>query len=131
MSAQRFVAQGRWVIGTDEKPGLQMLARTSPTQPREPGTPEKRAHAYRRHGTRVLMASLVVPTGQVVWHLGPTRTRADFAAHVAHGVTPLPQMQRDNWVVDPLNAPWRLDVCRRVAQWGTVPYVAQARRRGG
>jgi hypothetical protein len=130
MSARRFFAQGRLVICTDEKTGMQILARTYPTQPIAPGKPEKREHEYIRHGTRVLIASFVVPTGQVVWHLGQTRTSTDFAAHLATVVTQLPEMKRYDWVVDNLNTHWSLEVCRVVAQWCKVPFVAKDLRRG-
>jgi hypothetical protein len=73
--------QGELVISTDEKAGTQILERKAPTRPARPGHPEKREHEYIRHGTRALIASFVVPTGQVVWDLGPTRTSADFASH--------------------------------------------------
>jgi hypothetical protein len=42
MSAQRFVTQGRLVICTDEKTGMQILERKYPTQPIAAGKPEKR-----------------------------------------------------------------------------------------
>jgi hypothetical protein len=90
INAPRFFAQGRLVICTDEKTGMQILERTYPTQPIEPGKPEKREQEYIRHGTRVLIASFVVPTGQVVWNLGQTRTRMDCATHVAHVVSNCP-----------------------------------------
>jgi hypothetical protein len=50
LNAHRFFAQGRVVICTDEKTGMQILQRTYPTQPMAPGKPEKREHAYIRHG---------------------------------------------------------------------------------
>ena len=99
-----------------------------------PGTPEKRAHEYLRQGTRALIASFVGPTGQVVRTLGQTRTRADFAAPWANVVQQLPAMHRYDWVVDTLNTPWRLEVCRVVAQWGQVPLgatISAAVCRGG
>jgi hypothetical protein len=65
-----------------------------------------------------------------VWHLGPTRTSADFAAPLAHVVTQLPEMKRYDWVVDNLNTHWSRDVCRVVAQWCKVPFVAKDLRRG-
>ena len=40
-------------------------------------------------------------------------------------------MRRYDWVVDNLNTHWSLEVCRRVAQWCEVPYVAQDLRCGG
>jgi hypothetical protein len=86
MRARRFFEPGRVVICTDEKTGMQILERKYPPQPMEPGKPEKREHEYIRHGTRVWLASFVVPTGQVVWKLGQTRTSTDIAAHLAHVV---------------------------------------------
>ena len=88
LNALRFFEQGRVVICTDEKTGMQILQRKYPTQPMAPGKPEKREHEYIRHGVRALIASFVVATGQVVWNLGQTRTSADFAAHLAQRCPP-------------------------------------------
>ena len=119
--------QGRLVICADEKTGMQILQRRYPTQPVQPGKPEKREHEYIRHGVRALLASFVVPTGQLVWNLGQTRTSADWAAHLANVVRQLPAMQRYDWVVDNLNTHWSLEVCRLVAQWCAVPFIPKAR----
>ena len=109
---------------------MQILQRKYPTQPMEPGKPEKREHEYIRHGVRALIASFVVATGQVVWNLGQTRTSEDFATHLATVVQQLPDMQRYDWVVDNLNTHWSLEVCRLVAQWCHVPFVAKDLHRG-
>jgi hypothetical protein len=130
LNALRFFAHDRVVMCTDEKTGRQILQRTYPTQPMVPGKPEQRAHAYIRHGVRALIASFVVATGQVVWHVGQTRTSADFAAPLAHVGTQLPAMRRYDWVVDHLKTHWSLAVCRRVAPWCEVPDVARDLRRG-
>jgi DDE superfamily endonuclease len=130
LKALRFFEQDRVVICTDEKTGMQILQRKYPTQPIEPGKPEKREHEYIRHGVRALIASFVVATGQVVWNLGQTRTSADFAAHLANVVHQLPEKQRYDWVVDNLNTHWSLDVCRLVAHWCRVPFVAKDLQRG-
>jgi hypothetical protein len=130
VKALRFYQEGRLVICVDEKTGMQMLQRTYPTQPAQPGTPEKREHESIRHGVRVFIASLVVPTGQVLWHLGPPRTRADFAVHLAHVVRQRPDMPRYDWVVDTLNTHWSLEVCRLVAAWCDLPFHPQALHRG-
>jgi DDE superfamily endonuclease len=125
LHARCGVEEGRVVICTDEKTGMQILQRKYPTQPMEPGKPEKREHEYIRHGVRALIASFVVTTGQVVWNLGPTRTSTDFAAHLANVVQQLPAMSRYDWVVDNLNTHWSLEVCRLVAQWCHVPWVTK------
>jgi transposase len=130
LQALRVFEHGRGVICTDEKTGMQIRPRKSPTQPMAPGKPEKREHEDIRHGVRALIASFVVASGQVVWSRGQTRTRADFAAHLATVVHQLPEMQRYDWVVDNLNTHWSLDVCRLVAQWCNVPFVATDLRRG-
>ena len=130
LNALRFFAQGRVVICSDAKTGMQILPRKYPPQPLTPGTPEKREHEYLRHGVRALIASFVVATGQVVWNLGQTRTSEAFATHLANVVQQCPDMQRYDWVVDNLNTHWSLAVCRLVAQWCNVPYVAKDLTRG-
>ena len=130
LNALRFFAQDRVVMCREEKTGMQMLQRQYPPQPMGPGKPAKREHASIRQGVRALIASCVVATGQVVWHLDQTRTSADVAAPLAHVVHPLPERPRYDWVVENLNTHWSLDVCRRVAQWGNVPWVAKDLHRG-
>ncbi len=130
LNALRCFEQDRVVICSEEKTGMQILQRKYPTQPMAPGKPEKREHEYSRHGVRALIASCVVATGQVVWTLGQTRTSEAFATHLANVVQQLPAMQRYDWVVDNLNTHWSLEVCRLVAQWCKVPWVAKDRRRG-
>ncbi len=126
LQALRFSQEGRLVICADEKTGMQMLQRCFPTQPVQPGKPEKREYEYIRHGVRALLASFVVPTGRLVWHLGQTRPSADWAAHLAHVVRQLPAMQRYDWVVDNLNTHWSLEVCQLVAPWCAVPLSPKA-----
>ena len=128
--ALRFYQEGRLVICADEKTGRQMLQRRSPTQPVQPGQPEKREHEYIRHGVRALLASCVVPTGHLVWNLGQTRPSADWAAHLANVVHQLPAMQRYEWVVDNLNTHWSVDVGRLVAAWCALPCAPKALERG-
>jgi hypothetical protein len=82
VKAPTFYQQGRLVVCCDEKAGMQVLGRPSPTQPARPGKPERREFEYIRLGTRALIGSLVVATGEVVWDVGPTRTRFDFRAQV-------------------------------------------------
>ena len=117
VQAPQLYHQGKLVICVDEKTGMQILERKYPTQPAQPGKPEKREHEYIRHGVRALFGSFVVPTGQVVWDLGVTRTSKDFAAHLQHVVDTLPAMEQYHWVLDNLNTHWSLEVCRLLGQW--------------
>jgi DDE superfamily endonuclease len=130
VQALRFFQEGRRVLCADEKTGMQILHRAHPTHPVHPGKPEKREYEYSRHGVRAWLASFVVPTGQLVWHLGQTRTSVDGAAHVGHVVQQLPTMQRYDWVVDNLKTHWSLEVCQLVAQGCGVPSLPKPRRRG-
>jgi transposase len=90
--APMLEALGCHVVGTDEMTGIQALERAAPTKPRRPGRPERREHEYVRHGTLSLIANFNVATGAVVApSLGPTRTEADFAAHIARTVDTDPE----------------------------------------
>jgi hypothetical protein len=118
------------VLCIDEKTGMQMLQRKHPTQVAQSGQPEKREHAYIRHGVRALLASCVVPTGQVLWHLGMTRTSKDFAAPLSAVVAQLPDMVRYDGMLDNLNTHWSLDGCRLVAAGCARPFLPKALSRG-
>lgn len=122
--------QGELVICCDEKTGMQILERKHPTKPAEPGMPRRREHEYIRHGTRALFASFAVPTGEVAWDLGTTRTTEDFVAHLRHAVDQFPEMNRYHWVVDNLNTHWGLPVCELIAEWCDIPLDRKALRRG-
>ncbi|MBA3946077.1 MAG: transposase [Herpetosiphonaceae bacterium] len=75
---------GGHIVSTDEMTGIQALERIARTQPMQPGQVERREFEYVRHGTLSLMANFDVVSGQVISpSLGPTRTEADFAAHIA------------------------------------------------
>jgi hypothetical protein len=129
LDAPRLYQQGRLVLCGDEKTGMQILQRKYPTQPAQPqlldangqplrgGQPAKREFEYIRHGTRCLLTTFCVPTGEVVWDLGQTRTSQDWARHLGHVRQQFPDMRQYHWVVDNLNTHWSLDVCRLVARW--------------
>jgi transposase len=130
VQAPSLYQHGELVICCDEKTGMQILQRKYPTQRVQPGKPEKRAHEYIRHGTRALIASFVVPTGAVVWNLGVTRTRVDFAAHLAHVASRFADQRRFHWVLDNLNTHCSLDVCELLARLNGVPFHKRSLRTG-
>ena len=115
-AAPRLHAAGTHVLSTDEMTGIQALERAAPTLPTRPGLVERREFEYVRHGTQTLIANFAVATGQVVGpSLGPTRTEADFAAHVARTVAADPDA---GWVflVDRLNTHQSEALVRLVAE---------------
>ena len=76
-------ALGGHVISCDEMTGIQALERIAPFKPMRKGRSERREYEYKRHGTLSLIMNFDVVTGQgVAPSLGPTRTEADFVAHI-------------------------------------------------
>lgn len=91
-AAPVLATQGAHVISTDEMTGVQALECLHPSLPMLPGHVERLEFEYERHGTLSLIANLDVATGQVVTpSLLPTRTEADFAAHIAQTIQTDPE----------------------------------------
>jgi transposase len=85
--AGRLAEQGIHLVSTDEKTGIQALERLYPDIPAGPGRVQRREFEYIRHGTLCLTANLEVWCGWIITPtLGPTRTEADFVAHVEQTV---------------------------------------------
>ncbi len=103
-AAPQLAARGERVVSTDELTGVQALERKHPGLPPVPGKVERREFEYVRHGTRTFIVNRDVATGQVVApSCGPTRTEADFAAHIQRTVATDPGATRWHFVVDNLN----------------------------
>lgn len=95
--------QGDYTISVDEMTGIQALERKRPTKPMRPGLVERPEFEYERHGTLTLIANFNVATGQVpAPSLSPTRTEADFAAHIMQTIALDPNAHW-TFVVDQLN----------------------------
>ena len=115
-AAPLLEATGTHVFSTDEMTGIQALERAAPTLPMQPGRVERREFEYIRHGTQSLIANFHVATGQVVCpSIGPTRTEADFAAHIAQTVAADPAAGYI-FIVDQLNIHQSETLVRFVAE---------------
>lgn len=69
------------VLSVDEKTSIQALERPHyQGKPAKPGQPGRQEFEYVRHGTTSLIAAFNVQSGQVLDHLGPTRTAEDLLA---------------------------------------------------
>jgi hypothetical protein len=102
--AATLAAHGERVLSTDELTGVQALERAHPNLPMRPGDVEHQEFEYIRHGTCAFIVNREVVTGRVVAPAyGPTRTEADFVAHIAQTVTSDPPVRRWHFVVDNLN----------------------------
>lgn len=107
---------GGHVVSCDELTAIQALERIAPTQPMQPGQVERREFEYIRHGTLSLITNFDVASGQIISpSLGPTRTEADFAAHIARTIDTDPEAV---WVfvTDQLNIHQSESLVRLVAE---------------
>ena len=96
--------------------GIQALEREFPHQAQKPGQVERIEFNYIRHGTLSLIATWHVGLGQVLCpYLGPTRTEADFAAHIEEVIDTDPS---GSWcfIVDQLNTHKSETLVRLVAK---------------
>jgi DDE superfamily endonuclease len=109
--------QGEVTVSTDELTGVQALERKHPGLPVAPGRVERREFEYERHGTRSFIVSRDVVTGQVLAPAcGPTRTEADFLAHLQAVVATHPKATRWHLVCDRLNTHQSESLVRWVAE---------------
>jgi DDE superfamily endonuclease len=104
-------------VSTDELTGVQALERKHPGLPLAPGKVERREFEYVRHGTRSFILSRDIATGHVLApHAGPTRTEADFLAHVRAVVATDPAAARWHFVTDNLDTHRSESLVRWVAE---------------
>ncbi len=107
---------GGHTVSCDEMTGIQALERIAPTKPMRSGQEERREFEYVRHGTLSLIANFDVATGQIVTpSVGPRRTEADFAAHIAQTIDTDPDAV---WlfITDQLNTHQSESLVRLVAE---------------
>jgi len=109
--------QGEVTVSTDELTGVQALERKHPGLPLAPGKVERQEFEYVRHGTRSFILSRDVVTGHLLAPAcGPTRTEADFLAHLQAVVASHPQATRWHVVCDQLNTHQSESLVRWVAE---------------
>jgi hypothetical protein len=120
LDAPRLYPQGELVSCVDEKTSIQALERARPTTPAGPGRPERRDPEYIRHGTRCLLASLVVPTGQVIGSVTEQRGTWAFVRHLRDVVVQLPEQRRYHWVLDNLNTHFTWELCQYLGRLSGV-----------
>ena len=124
--APHLAAEGEQTVSTDELTGVQALERKHAGLPLVPGKVERREFEYVRHGTRSFILSRDVVTGKLVApHAGPSRTEADFLAHLQAVVASHPETTRWHIVCDQLNTHqsaslvcWVAELCGSEADLG-------------
>jgi transposase len=102
--APALAERGERVISSDEMTGVQALERKEKDLPLAPGKVQRREFEYIRHGTRSFILSRDVASGQLLApSAGPTRTEADFLAHLQGVVASDPSATRWHVVLDNLD----------------------------
>ncbi len=103
-TAQERAKQGEATLSTDEMTGVQALERKHPDLPLQPGRVLRREFEYKRHGTVSFIVNFDVSCGQVGQvSAGPTRTEADFVAHIQRTVEANPSILQWHFITDNLN----------------------------
>jgi transposase len=109
--------RGERVVSTDELTGVQALERKHPDLPMRPGQVTRREFEYTRHGTQSFIVNFEVAKGRVGQvSSGPTRTEADFQAHIQRTVEADPTVRKWHFVVDNLNIHQSESLVRYVAE---------------
>ena len=123
---------GERIYSCDELTGVQALERRYPGLGLCPGKVERREFEYIRHGTLTFMVNFDVGRGQVVApSIGPTRTEADYLAHIEQTVASDPTATRHHFVVDNLNTHMSESLVRYVArECGLEIDLGQVGKRG-
>src|SRR5439155_9439781 len=130
--AQARVAARERVISTDEMTGVQALERAAPGLPLRPGKVERREFEYIRHGPLSFMINFDVVSGEVVCpSCGPTRTEADFLAHIRQTVESDPTATQWHFVVDNLNTHCSESLVHYVAEVSGVTQVLGIKEKCG
>jgi transposase len=131
-AAPALAAAGERVVSTDELTGVQALERTHPGLPLAPGKVERREFEYIRHGTATFLLNRDVVSGQALAPShGPTRTEADFVAHIARTVATDPAAPRWHFVVDTLNIHQSESPVRYVAEVAGITTDLGAKGKAG
>jgi transposase len=120
-------------ISFDEKTGMQAKQRIYPDQLMRPGQPARQEFEYKRHGTLVLLAAMVVHTGEILAVTRTNRTNETTAKVLAGLFTQLLNNghERICVILDQLNTHWSVALVQAVARLCGLPIPAESEIRTG
>lgn len=110
-------------VSFDEKTGMQAKERIFPDQPLSPGRPTRREFEYARHGTLVLLAAMVVHSGEIVPAIRSRRTNEVTAEVLVQLFTGFMKQgyERIKIILDQLNTHWSQVLVQSVARLCGLP----------
>ena len=111
------------VVSFDEKTGMQAKERIAPDQPMRPNQPRRLEFEYKRHGTLVLLACLLVNTGMIMGETRIQRTNVITAEVLKMFFEQLFEKgyQKIHIIADQLNTHWSIDMVEVVATLCNLP----------
>lgn len=120
-------------LSFDEKTGMQAKERLFPDQPLSPGRPTRREFEYKRHGTLVLLAAMVVHSGEIVPAIRHCRTNEVTAEVLVELFTGLMEQgyERIKIILDQLNTHWSQVLVQSVARLCNLPMPADSEIKTG
>lgn len=92
--------RGEVILCVDEKPNIQVLERTRPTQPMQPGQIERQEFEYKRHGTVNLLVGLNLYKGRMWAECLDKNDGAHFRAALRRMLHPYSWAQRIHLIID-------------------------------
>jgi transposase len=120
-TASERAQAGQRTVSTDELTYVQAVERLAPDLPPRPGKVARHEFEYKRHGTLSFMINFDVATGRVICPSdGPTRTEADFVAHVRRTVASDPAAPQWHFVADNLDIHCSESLVRFVADKDSI-----------
>ena len=93
--------RGEVVLCADEKPNIQVLERARPTQPMQPGQPERQEFEYIRHGTLNLLVGLTTYNGRRWTECLDRNDGEHFRPAVRRWLHPYSWAKRIHMILDP------------------------------
>jgi transposase len=108
------------VLSLDQKTGIQALERLFPHKLVKPGHVKKVEHHYKRHGTRNLIASLVVATGEIHGRLYSRNRNFELCNHLTDVFNKCHKYEKIHIIADNYGTSSHINTCLLVARFCNI-----------
>jgi transposase len=112
--------QNRLLLSIDQKTGIQALERLHPDKLVKPGYKKKIEHGYKRHGTKNLIAGLVVATGKVVGKCYERNRNFEFVNYLTNVFNTFHTFDGIDIIADNYGTHTHLNTCLLVAKFCNI-----------